>query len=131
LHYHTYAPPQLHGVTHSIDYLDQGGRKTGTGWFWTASRPGGDLVFQWETSRASSCLGNLLPADFTSTLQCDDYGAYPMFARNHPHPVMLAGCWAHVRRKFDETRNQPPPLITAITMANLGGSANGPSQLTA
>ena len=35
-------------------------------------------------------MGNLLPADFTGTLQCDGYGAYPVFARNHPHPVVLA-----------------------------------------
>ena len=93
-----------------IDYLDPGGGKTGTGWLWTASRPGGDVIFQWETSRASSCVGNLLPADFTGTLQCDGYGAYPVFARNHPHPVVLAGCWAHVRRKFHEARDQSPKL---------------------
>ena len=93
-----------------VDYLDPGGGKTGTGWLWTASRPGGDVIFQWETSRASSCVGKLLPADFTGTLQCDGYGAYPVFARNHPHPVVLAGCWAHVRRKFHEARDQSPKL---------------------
>ena len=93
-----------------VKYLDPGGGKTGTGWLWTASRPGGDVVFQWETSRAASCVGNLLPADFTGTLQCDGYGAYPVFARNHPHPVVLAGCWAHVRRKFHEARGQSPKL---------------------
>ena len=93
-----------------IDYLDPGGGKTGTGWLWTASRPGGDVIFHWETSRASACVGNLLPAHFTGTLQCDGYGAYPVFARNHPNPVVLAGCWAHVRRKFHETRDQSPKL---------------------
>jgi transposase len=93
-----------------VDYLDPGGGKTGTGWLWTASRPGGDVIFRWETSRAASCVGNLLPADFTGTLQCDGYGAYPVFARNHPHPVVLAGCWAHVRRKFHEARDQSPKL---------------------
>jgi hypothetical protein len=93
-----------------IDYLDPGRGETGKGWLWTASRPGGDVIFQWETSRAASCVGNLLPADFTGTLQCDGYGAYPVFARNHPHPVVLAGCWAHVRRKFHEARDQSPRL---------------------
>jgi transposase len=93
-----------------VDYLDPGGGKTGTGWLWTASRPGGDVIFQWETSRAAPCVGNLLPADFTGTLQCDGYGAYPVFARDHPHPVVLAGCWAHVRRKFHEARDQSPKL---------------------
>ena len=33
-----------------------------------------------------------------------------MFARNHPHPEVLAGCWAHVRRKFHEARDQSPKL---------------------
>ncbi len=33
-----------------------------------------------------------------------------MFARNHTHPVVLAGCCAHVRRKFHEARGQSPKL---------------------
>ncbi len=93
-----------------VDYLDPGRGETGKGWLWTAARPGGDVIFQWETSRAAACVGNLLPADFTGTLQCDGYGAYPVFVRNHPHPVVLAGCWAHVRRKFHEARDQSPKL---------------------
>ena len=93
-----------------IEYLDPGRGRTGQGWLWTASRPGGEVVFQWATSRAASCLGNLLPADFTGTLQCDGYGAYPAFVREHPQPIVLAGCWAHVRRKFHEAREQLPQL---------------------
>lgn len=93
-----------------VRYLDPGGGQTATGWLWTASRPGGDVIFQWETSRASACVGKLLPADFTGTLQCDGYGAYPVFARTHPQPVILAGCWAHVRRKFHEAKGQTPRL---------------------
>lgn len=93
-----------------VKYLDPGGGKTATGWLWTASRPDGDVIFQWETSRAATCVASLLPADFTGTLQCDGYGAYPVFARTHPRPVVLAGCWAHVRRKFHEARGQSPRL---------------------
>ena len=91
-----------------IEYLDPGRGKTGQGWLWTASRPGGDVVFQWETSRAASCLDDILPADFTGILQCDGYGAYPAFVRDRPRPIKLAGCWAHVRRKFHEARGQSP-----------------------
>ena len=93
-----------------IDYLDPGKGHTGKGWLWAASKPGGDVIFHWETTRAASCVGNILPGDFTGTLQCDGYGAYPVFARNHPRPVVLAGCWAHVRRKFHEAREQAPKL---------------------
>ena len=40
--------------------------------------------------------------------QCDGYAAYPSFARQHPKPIQLAGCWTHVRRKFHEAREQTP-----------------------
>ena len=93
-----------------IEYLDPGRGKTGQGWLWTASRPGGEVVFQWETSRAASCLDDILPADFTGILQGDGYGAYPAFVRDRPRPIKLAGCWAHVRRKFHEARGQSPKL---------------------
>jgi transposase len=93
-----------------VDYLDSGRGRTGQGYLWSCARPGGDVVFQWETSRATECLGNLLSADFTGTLQCDGYTAYPAFARQNAKPIKLAGCWAHVRRKFHEAREQSPRL---------------------
>jgi transposase len=91
-----------------IEYLDPGRGKTGQGYLWTCLRPGGDVVFRWETSRAAKCLDKLLPVDFSGVLQCDGYAAYGSFARRHPHPLTLAGCWAHVRRKFYEGRNESP-----------------------
>jgi len=93
-----------------IDYLDPGRGRTGQGYLWTCAVPRGDVVFHWETSRAAECLGNVLPADFTGTVQCDGYAAYPAFARQHPQPLRLAGCWAHVRRKFHDARDQSPKL---------------------
>ena len=91
-----------------IDYLDPGRGKTGQGYLWTCASPQGDVVFHWETSRAAACLGNVLPLDFTGTVQCDGYAAYPSFAKQHPQPIQLAGCWAHVRRKFYDAREQAP-----------------------
>ena len=93
-----------------IAYLDPGGGRTGQGYLWVCAVPRGDVVFHWETSRAADCLGHVLPADFTGTVQCDGYAAYPAFARQHPRPLTLAGCWAHVRRKFHEARDQSPKL---------------------
>jgi len=93
-----------------IDYLDPGRGKTGQGYLWVCASPNGDVLFHWETSRAASCLGNVLPVDFTGTLQCDGYAAYPAFARQQPQPIQLAGCWAHVRRKFHEAREQSPKV---------------------
>jgi len=93
-----------------VDYLDPGRGKTGQGYLWVCAAPHGDAVFHWETSRAAACLGNVLPVDFSGTLQCDGYAAYPSFARQHPKPIQLAGCWAHVRRKFFDAREQSPKV---------------------
>ena len=47
--------------------------------------------------------------DFQGKLQCDGYAAYRAFA-NGRHGLELAGCWAHVRRKFFEAQEQSPRL---------------------
>jgi transposase len=91
-----------------VEYLDPGRGRTGQGYLWTCARPGGDVVFHWETSRGADCLSNVLPADFGGTVQCDGYAAYESFARRHPQPIVLAGCWAHARRKFHEALKRSP-----------------------
>jgi transposase len=91
-----------------IRYLDPGHGKTRQGYLWAYSRPGGDVLFDWQTSRAAACLDNVITADFTGTLQCDGYSAYPAFAERRAGKVTLAGCWAHARRKFHEAIEQAP-----------------------
>ena len=93
-----------------IDYLEPGNGKTKQGYLWTGSRPGGDVFFHWETSRATACLENVIPATFTGTIQCDGYAAYRAFANGRSQTIALAGCWAHVRRKFYEARESSPRL---------------------
>jgi len=93
-----------------IDYLEPGNGKTKQGYLWTGSRPGGDVFFHWATSRAATCLEEFVPATFTGTLQCDGYSAYRTFINNHSLPAVLAGCWAHVRRKFYEALESAPRL---------------------
>ncbi len=90
-----------------VDFLAPGNGKTKTGYLWTASRPGGDVVYHWETSRAASCLDNVLPVDFKGVVQCDGYAGYASFARRKEH-IRLAACWAHCRRKVHEARDQDP-----------------------
>ena len=60
------------------------------------------MFYRWETSRAAACLENIIPPDFAGTLQCDGYAAYRAFANARGQSIRLAGCWAHVRRKFYE-----------------------------
>lgn len=91
-----------------IRYLAPGNGQTKLGYLWTAHRPRGDVLYRWETSRAATCLENILPVDFTGTLQCDGYAAYGAFADGRPKPVTLAGCWAHARRKFHAALEQSP-----------------------
>jgi len=91
-----------------INYLEPGNGKTKQGYLWTGSRPGGDVFFRWETSRAAACLNNIVPVNFTGTIQCDGYAAYRTFAKDRQGAVALAGCWAHVRRKFFESLESSP-----------------------
>ena len=91
-----------------VDYLEPGNGKTRQGYLWTCSRPGGDVFYRWETSRAAACLDKIIPVDFTGTVQCDGYSAYRSFANGRSGTIELAGCWAHVRRKFHEALEQSP-----------------------
>jgi transposase len=91
-----------------VDYLEPGNGKTKQGYLWTGHRPGGDVFYRWETSRAAACLNHIVPVDFTGTLQCDGYAAYRRFANSRGETIQLAGCWAHVRRKFYEALEQAP-----------------------
>jgi transposase len=88
-----------------IRYLEPGHGQTRLGYLWACHRPGADAVYSWHTSRAAACLEKILPVDFTGTIQCDGYTAYDAFAR-HRAGIELAGCWAHVRRKFFEAHRQ-------------------------
>lgn len=94
-----------------IKYLDPGNGKTGLGYLWVAHRPGEDVFFEWHTSREAKCLEQLIPIDFSGTVQCDGYSAYGRFARRRASaskPVLLAGCWAHTRRGFYDALDHAP-----------------------
>ena len=93
-----------------VNYLEPGHGRTRQGYLWTGSRPKGDVFFRWETSRATACLDNVVPANFTGTLQCDGYAAYRAFANRRGEAIELAGCWAHVRRKFYEAIESSPKI---------------------
>jgi transposase len=97
-----------------VNYLEPGFGRTRQGYLWTGSRPKGDVFFRWETSRATSCLDNVIPANFTGTLQCDGYAAYRAFANRRGPTIELAGCWAHVRRKFYESIESSPKTASWI-----------------
>lgn len=90
-----------------VAYLAPGHGQTKQGYLWTCNKPGGDVFYAWETSRAAACLENLLGPEFKGILQCDGYSAYGAFA-HRTNGIELSGCWAHVRRKFHEALEQTP-----------------------
>jgi len=96
-----------------VDYLEPGNGKTKQGYLWACSRPGGDVFYRWETSRAAACLDNVITVNFTGTIQCDGYAAYRSFAHRR-NGIALAGCWAHLRRKFHEALEQPNKITAWI-----------------
>ena len=93
-----------------IRYLEPGHGRTKLGYLWTCHAPRGDVVFHWQTSRAAACLEKIIPVDFTGTIQCDGYEAYDCFARRRGEKIVLAGCLAHVRRKFHEAKETAPKV---------------------
>jgi transposase len=99
----------------SIRYLEPGHGATRQGYLWVCHRPGHDAVFHWETSRAAACLEKIIPLEFTGTIQCDAFSAYLAFAKRRAEgAIILAGCWAHVRRAFFEAQSEAPQLIAWI-----------------
>jgi transposase len=91
-----------------INYLEPGAGRALQGYLWTGSRPGGDVFFDWHTSRAGECLETIVPVDFRGTVQCDGYAAYDRLAARPEKAVKLANCWSHVRRKFNDALEGTP-----------------------
>jgi transposase len=88
-----------------IRYLDPDVKgKSQQGYLWTYSRPGGDVLFEWRTSRSREGPEQFLRA-FRGKLQTDGYAAYESLARKR-HDLILVGCWAHTRRGFHEALDE-------------------------
>lgn len=109
-----------------IEYLSPGNGETKLGYLWTCSRPGGDTVFRWQTSRAATCLEEIVPSQWQGTIQSDGYRAYGAFVRTHNaqaggEAITLAGCWAHARRALLEGQQSAPRTVNWLLkqMANL------------
>ena len=68
------------------------------GYFWVYSRPGGDVLFEWNISRGREGPKAFLQ-DFSGRLQCDGYDVYPCLAADRKDWILLF-CWTHVRRRF-------------------------------
>lgn len=99
-----------------IRYCQAEGGGSGQGFVWVYHRPGADVLYEWHTGRGADCLEPML-AKFGGTVQSDGYSAYQSYAKGRAReiangadkpPIELAGCWAHVRRKFREALEECP-----------------------
>ncbi len=85
-----------------IRYLDPDVKgQSQKGWLWAYSRPGGDVLFEWQLSRSREGPEEFLK-NFKGRLQTDGYGVYESLAKERKGELTLVACWAHCRRNFHE-----------------------------
>ncbi|MBD9559608.1 IS66 family transposase [Ensifer sp. ENS03] len=96
----------------TLPTLAPGSGKTTKAWLWAYARNdrpyGGTsppmVAYRFEDSRGADCVTRHL-SGFTGILQVDGYSAYTNLAKTRAktgsnETIQLAGCWAHLRRKF-------------------------------
>jgi transposase len=89
-----------------VKYQNPGNGRCSKGYLWVYLAPKKAVLFDWHTSRASTCLETML-SNFNGIVQSDGYSAYTFFKKENPEAVIeLAACWAHARRKFYDARNE-------------------------
>lgn len=97
------------------------------GYHWVVRSPElSSLFFHYDKgSRAQYVVVELLK-DFQGAVQSDGYGAYDIY--ENKQGVLLLGCWAHVRRKFEHALAEDPERaeyalrVSASSMPSSGGS---------
>ena len=95
-----------------VRYLGGEGKGSKKGHLWVYNQPGGAVLYQWYPSRATACLRPMLD-DFAGTIQTDGYPVYLSYAKDRPD-LVLAACWAHVRRYFYEAVEQTPGVANWV-----------------
>ena len=91
-----------------IPVLQQEGKgRNDTAWMWQYSAPGGLIYFDYQDSRSRAGPKAFL-AGYTRAIQSDGYEVYVNLVEEI---CAHAGCWAHVRRKFDAARKAAPKEV--------------------
>lgn len=106
----------------TLPTLAPGSGKVKTAWLWAYARDdrtfGGTappmVAYRFEDSRSGDCVARHLDG-YRGILQVDGYAAYNRLGKadRGKDALTLAGCWAHVRRKFYELHvNESARLAT-------------------
>jgi transposase len=88
--------------------------KTRKAYIWTYGIPDAEVVYDFRMGRSrDGPLGFL--ADFDGHLQTDAYAGYKELFRGGR--VVRLGCWAHVRRKFNDAQGEKPEFGRIVVAA--------------
>ena len=114
----------------TLPTLAPGSGKTQKAWLWAYARDdrpfGGNgppmVAYRFEDSRGGECVERHL-AGFAGILQVDGYAAYNRLARSAGanEGVMLAACFAHVRRRFYELHVNESSQTATQTITTMAG----------
>jgi transposase len=111
----------------TLPTLDPGAGKTKTAWLWAYARddrPFGRagppmVAYRFEDSRSGDCAARHL-GDYRGILQCDGYSGYRKLAGvKHANGLRLAGCWAHLRRRFFDLHANGESLVASATVEQM------------
>ncbi|MCU6779972.1 IS66 family transposase, partial [Phocaeicola fibrisolvens] len=94
-----------------IPVLDNEKHKARKGYEWCV-RDGitGDVMFHYDRGSRSGMVARELLGCCRGIVQCDGYAAYEQFEQMKG--ITLAGCWAHVRRKYVDALEENRTLAT-------------------
>jgi hypothetical protein len=84
-------------------------------YLWQFGRPGGEVVFDFQMGRGRAGPKEFL-GNYEGILQTDGYSAYEKVGGEK---LVLAGCWAHARRKFHEAAKLHPKDVVATRIVAL------------
>jgi transposase len=111
----------------TLPTLNPGSGKTKTAWLWAYARDdrpfagaGPPMVaYRYEDSRAGDCAARHL-GDYRGILQCDGYAGYRKLAgAPHANGLRLAGCWAHLRRRFFDLHANGESVVATATVEQM------------
>ncbi len=91
--------------------------KMNSAYFWPIYGEQDEICFTFSLSRGMQHIVDQL-GEFEGTLLTDGYGAYDKY-RNQCDALVLAQCWAHSRRYFDQAKEMEPEA-SAIALAYIG-----------
>ena len=111
----------------TLPTLDPGAGKTKTAWLWAYARDdrpfGGAgppmVAYRFEDSRSGDCAARHL-GDFRGILQCDGYAGYRKLASApRANGLRLAGCWAHLRRRFFDLHANGESMVASASVEEM------------